>query len=192
MTARPVLRWALLVVAAASLMSVPFGGSGEAAGPRGTFVTRTLAVTGLSRTGTGPTATLRIDGAAPGDRTGTAIAAAGDVNGDGRADIIVGAPGALANANGTAGGAAYVVFGPFPAGATVDLAHLDGRGIVLRGSPAAAEMAGQSVAAAGDVNGDGLADVIVGAPGATPNQEAPQTRPGRAYIVFGTRTPHDL
>src|SRR5437764_583187 len=46
--------------------------------------------------------------------------------------------------------------------------------------------------AAGDVNADGLADVIVGAPGATPSQEGPQTQVGKAYIVFGSRTPHDL
>jgi hypothetical protein len=123
---------------------------------------------------------LRIDGAAPGDRVGASVAVAGDVNGDGSRDVIVGAPGA---------GAAYVLLGPFQAGTTIDLANLAGRGFVLRGSPQQA--AGTSVAAAGDVNGDGLADVIVGAPGATPHQEGPQTQPGRAHIVFGSRTPHD-
>ena len=139
-----------------------------------------------------PGSSLRIDGAAPGDRAGTSLAAAGDFNGDGHVDVIVGAPGALPNANGTSGGAAYILFGPFQAG-TVDLAAAPGRAVVLRGSPAAGgEMAGQSVAAAGDVNADGLADVIVGAPGATPDQEGSQTRPGHAYIVFGTRTPHNI
>jgi len=126
------------------------------------------AIAGASLAGA-PTAPVRIDGAAAGDRAGTAIAAAGDFNGDGRADLIVGAPGALRNPNGTTGGAAYVLFGPFPPGPAIDLADLQGRGIILRGSPAAGgEMAGQSVAAAGDVNGYGLDDVIVGAPGATP------------------------
>ena len=124
---------------------------------------------------------LRIDGAAPGDRVGASVAVAGDVNGDGRRDVIVGAPGASA---------AYVLFGPFQAGTTIDLANLAGRGIVLRGTPQ--QSAGTSVAAAGDVNGDGLADVVVGAPAATPHQEGPQIQPGRAYIVFGTRTPHDI
>jgi len=133
---------------------------------------------------------LRIDGAAAGDRLGTSVAVAGDVNGDGHRDVIVGAPGAFADASSNSAGAAYVLFGPFQAGATIDLANLAGRGVVLRGPPR--ESAGTSVAAAGDVNGDGLADVIVGAPGASPHQEGPQIHPGRAYIVFGARTPHDI
>ena len=137
-------------------------------------------------------ASVRIDGAAAGERVGASVAPAGDVNGDGRRDVILGAPGALPNANGTSAGGAYVLLGPFQPGATVDLANLQGRGFALRGSAGSGELAGQSVAAAGDVNADGLADVIVGAPGATPSQEGPQTQVGKAYIVFGSRTPHDL
>ena len=128
---------------------------------------------------------VRFDGAAAGDLAGTSVARAGDVNGDGVRDLVVGAPGA-----GQGAGAAYVVLGPFTAGAAIDLGSLAARGFAIRGR--AGELAGMSVAGAGDVNGDGLADVIVGAPGAYPNQEAPMEQPGRAYVVFGTRAPRDV
>ncbi len=136
---------------------------------------------------------IRIDGAAAGDMAGTSIAGAGDVNGDGHPDVVIGAPGALPTENGGGGGAAYVVFGPFTAGESIDLANLGTRGFVMRGSnKGLGQSAGTSVAGAGDVNGDGLADVIVGAPAASPSQEGPMTQPGRAYIVFGSRTPRDV
>jgi FG-GAP repeat len=128
---------------------------------------------------------VRFDGAVAGDLAGTSVARAGDVNGDGAGDLIVGAPGANQGA-----GAAYVVLGPFEPGSTIDLATIAGRGFVIRG--AAGEQAGMSVAGTGDVNGDGLSDVVVGAPGAYPGQEGPMQRPGRAYVVFGSRTPHDV
>ncbi len=122
---------------------------------------------------------LRLDGATAGEQAGVSVAGAGDVNGDGRRDLIVGAPFA-----GT-GGTAYVVYGPFSSG-TLDLAALGSRGFVITGAKAGA-MLGRSVAAAGDVNGDGLADVIVGAPGSAPSAEGPRPGVGHAYIVFGSR-----
>ncbi len=128
---------------------------------------------------------VRFDGAVAGDQAGTSVARAGDVNGDGVGDLVIGAPQA-----GQGAGAAYVVFGPFTPGTTVDLASIAGRGFVMRGFGGA--LAGMSVSGAGDVNGDGLADVIVGAPGAYVDQEGPMASPGHAYIVFGSRTPHDV
>lgn len=137
--------------------------------------------------------TVRFLGAAADDRAGTSVAPAGDVDGDGHGDVVIGAPGALPNGSGGSGGAAYVVRGPFVPGTSIALGTPGMPGFTIRGSAAAGgESAGYSVAGAGDVNGDGLADVIVGAPAGTPGQEGPQTRAGRAYIVFGSRTPHDV
>jgi hypothetical protein len=122
---------------------------------------------------------FRIDGAAAGDNAGYAVAGAGDVNGDGRADVIVGAVGAGNNAR-TNSGSAYVVFGKSSTTA-IDLNALGAGGFRIDGA-AASDRAGYAVAGAGDVNGDGRADVIVGATGAGNNA---RTNSGSAYVVFG-------
>jgi hypothetical protein len=97
-----------------------------------------------------------------------AIASAGDINGDGFADAIVGAYGANGNA-----GRAYIYLGS-PAGLSVNQDPS-----VLEGPDGGGAKFGASVASAGDVNGDGYADVIVGAPSALGGA-------GRAYLYFGT------
>jgi hypothetical protein len=105
----------------------------------------------------------RFDGVAPGDAAGTSARSAGDVNGDGFDDFIVGAP--LADPNGEGSGSAYLVFGrAIPYGSQFPLSILDGLiGVRLAGA-ASDDAAGYSVAAAGDINGDGHDDVVVGAP----------------------------
>jgi hypothetical protein len=101
---------------------------------------------------------------------GASVAGAGDVNGDGYADLIVGAYGN--NAGGADAGRAYVYHGGPGADAVADL--------TLTGA-AASEHFGISVSGAGDVNGDGYADVIVGADG----NDAGGTEAGRAYVYHG-------
>src|SRR5215213_2171764 len=106
-------------------------------------------------------ADVRRTGAADGDRLGTAVAPAGDVNGDGLDDLVVGAPRHDGDGRRNAG-AAWVLFGtgkgdpePGPVGSAPGF-RIDGA--------AAFDTAGAAVAGIGDVNGDGLDDVLIGAP----------------------------
>ena len=125
---------------------------------------------------------FRLDGIDTGDQSGVLVSDAGDVNGDGFADLIVGAHLASPNGDFRAGGS-YVVFGKasgFSAG--LDLGALDGTdGFRLDGIDPA-DTSGRAVSAAGDVNGDGFDDFIVGALGATLNGNS---QAGESYVVFG-------
>jgi hypothetical protein len=137
-------------------------------------------VFGRSRAGTVDLAALgdagfTIVGAATNDEVGTSVAGPGDVNGDGRPDLLLGAPGATNNGRGNSG-TAYVVFGKAST-TTIDLAALGAGGFRIDGA-IAGENAGTAVAAAGDVNGDGRPDLLVGSPEAS-------NELGAAYVVFG-------
>lgn len=110
------------------------------------------------------------------------VAAAGDVNGDGLDDVIVGAtladPFDVFNA-----GTVYVVFGKAD-GAPVILADLEsgqGGGFAIHGDAVQAFL-GRSVSGAGDVNGDGLDDVVVGS-----SRSSDDPLLGAAYVIFGKR-----
>jgi Ca2+-binding RTX toxin-like protein len=122
-----------------------------------------------------------IAGEATNDRSGESALFAGDVNGDGYDDIIVGAPHAQGDSANT--GAAYVVFGRLGGfGPEVDLSTLDGaNGFKLSGETPGS-LTGLSVSAAGDMNGDGIGDLIVGSPFAEPNGSGS----GESFILFGT------
>ena len=136
-----------------------------------------------------------IQGDMESDYAGGSVSAAGDVDGDGFADLLVGATGG--NDGGNNAGEAYVVFGKASGfGSTigsrrvVDLTNLAaGDGFIIQGD-ASGDGAGGSVSGAGDVNGDGFADLIVGAPNADVNTPNPddddKTNAGEAYVVFGT------
>ncbi len=129
---------------------------------------------------------VRLDGVAASDFSGVSVASAGDVNGDGFADLIVGASGADPNTL-SAAGSSYVVFGKAAgfAGGNLDLSALNGGNGFRLDGVAASDFSGVSVASAGDVNGDGFADLIVGASGADPNA---QSGAGSSYVVFGKAT----
>ena len=95
-----------------------------------------------------------------GDRSGRSVSGAGDINGDGVADLIIGADRADPNGNSDAG-ESYVVFGGAGTGSTgpIELSSLDGSdGFVINGIDGGAffgDSSGTSVSGAGDINGDG-------------------------------------
>ncbi len=125
---------------------------------------------------------FRIDGAAGGDQSGTIVAPAGDINGDGIDDLIIGASRASANGVGTSG-STFVLFGRTGAwGATFALSALDGTNGFRLDGVAGDDASGEGAASAGDVNGDGFDDLIIGARGADPGGLASA---GSAYVVFG-------
>ena len=123
-----------------------------------------------------------LNGIDTGDRSGYSVSSAGDVNGDGFDDIIIGADRADPNGNGAAG-ESYVVFGKSGGfDPSLNLSALDGsNGFILNGIDAS-DYSGRSVSSAGDVNGDGFDDLIIGAFGADPNSES---YAGESYVVFG-------
>ena len=98
-----------------------------------------------------------------GARLGISVAGAGDVNGDGYSDVIVGAR--LYDAGQTDEGGAFVFLGG-PGG--IPSADAASAASIVESQQASAFLGG-SVAGAGDVNGDGFADVIVGATGFLPS-----------------------
>lgn len=118
-----------------------------------------------------------IIGAALDDRAGFSVASAGDVNGDGVDDILVGAP---TDTSTNGGGHAYLIYGVAGGRATVDLSAMSASdGITISGGG----YTGVSVSAAGDVNNDGIDDFVVGASFDTTNGIY---RNGAAHVFYGT------
>ena len=118
-----------------------------------------------------------ITGEVAGDESGYSVSAAGDVNGDGLADLLVGAP-YYNNAGGSGAGRSYVVYGKTDTSAVNLSAVAAGTGGFAITGYVADDLSGFSVSAAGDINGDGRADLLIGAPGN-------DTYAGRSYVIFG-------
>ncbi|AUB38875.1 Ca2+-binding protein, RTX toxin-related [Nostoc flagelliforme CCNUN1] len=126
-----------------------------------------------------------INGINEGDYSGVFVSNAGDINGDGIDDLIIGANGASPNGKYRAGGS-YVVFGKTSGfGSVLNLSSLDGsNGFVINGINEF-DFSGNSVSNAGDINGDGIDDLIIGASGASLNG---QRQAGKSYVVFGSNS----
>jgi len=121
-----------------------------------------------SSTGLSATPAITLTGVSSGDKFGTCVSSAGDVNGDGYSDVIVGAYGVSANR-----GAAYVYLGSSTGLSASPSTTLNG--------VSAGDNFGLSVSDAGDINGDGYSDVIVGA-------SAVSSYTGAVYVFLGSST----
>ncbi|MCA1600198.1 MAG: integrin alpha [Acidobacteria bacterium] len=123
---------------------------------------------------------FRVQGTYGGSATGYAVSEAGDMNADGFDDVLIGAPSFYCCGH----GAVYLVYGQ----ATTEVVHLNrleekGYKIKAEGtSDKEADILGASVDSLSDVNGDGIHDALLGAPGASFKD---RDRPGVSYLVFG-------
>ena len=120
------------------------------------------------------------------DQSGAAVAFAGDVNGDGFDDLVIGAPQADAGSNAkSSAGDSYVVFGKSGGFGTIELSAVAAGtgGFAILGQDTG-DYAGTSVSAAGDLNGDGFADLIIGAHQGDSISNG-RARAGDSFVVFG-------
>ncbi len=148
------------------LVGAPYEASGDSGGAAYLLLGPLRGDIGLGQ------ADAKLLGESAHDQAGESLAAAGDTNGDGFGDILLGARGD--DAGGSSAGAAYLVLGPVSG--ELDLEFADAK---LRGENSS-DHAG-TVASAGDLDGDGYHDLLVGAYG----QDESASNAGAVYVVHG-------
>ncbi len=127
---------------------------------------------------------IPIYGADGNDFSGGSVRSGGDINGDGYDDLLIGAEfGDGLNNSKASAGESYVVFGAATLPASFNLAALGTGGIVLFGADAD-DRSGTAVSGAGDVNGDGYSDFLIGAPNADASGNT-KSNAGEVYLVYG-------
>jgi Ca2+-binding RTX toxin-like protein len=157
----------------------PTAGDGSAGSAWVVFGKSSNTAVALASLGSGG---FRIDGQKAGDQAARSLASVGDVNGDGKPDIAVGA--LFADNNGRSNsGSSYVVFGTGST-STVSLDALGSAGYRIDGA-AAGDNTGRSVGSGGDFNADARPDVITAGEFAASNG----ANSGSAYVVFGFGQP---
>ncbi len=126
---------------------------------------------------------FKLDGENGGDTSGVSVGTAGDINGDGYIDLLIGAEG---YPNASNKGRSYVVFGGPGVGSSGDisLSSLNGANGFKFDGENNGDLSGASISTAGDINGDGIADLLIGAWGYPSGSDK-----GRTYVVFGDATP---
>ncbi len=122
------------------------------------------------------TASEVLNGTVENGQAGFDVAAVGDLDGDRAEDFVVGAP--FGNAGkGASAGAAYLFYGPVdPSKSRLDEADA----IFLGASPG--DFAGEGLGGVGDLDGDGLDELLMGAPGSIPGIQPGPPQPGVAYL----------
>lgn len=138
-------------------------------------------------------AQVQIFGAENGDHLGRSSSGAGDINGDGSPDLIIGAPGAETDLDfddsdddddeDELDGKAYLILGSGELPPEIDLADSNEGIVITILGPGEHASLGWSVSGAGDVNLDGFDDFIVGAPDA---EHGPRDECGAAFLIFGS------
>lgn len=121
---------------------------------------------------------FKVDGEVLDDQSGVLVSASDDVNMDGYIDLLIGANGYR---GGTGYGRSYVVFGGPNIGSSgiLVLSNLNGTNGFKMNGEEGGDFSG-SYGATGDINGDGVADLVIGAHGYPAG-----TYQGRSYVIFG-------
>lgn len=136
-----------------------------------------------------PSVRVVIQGGAAGDQAGWSVGSIGDIDGDGKAEVLIGAPRGADNA---APGQAYLVTSTAIAaaaagGGVINLATLGAGGVRFTTAGGGDEL-GYNVGSAGDVDNDGIEDLLVTAR----ENDATGSNRGAAYVVFGTTIASEL